>query len=325
MPKTHIFQVCDGERISTGVIVEKTIGEMIKRIREETGMSQEELGRLLGVTQAAISKYESGKTPIPKDVLVKIATLTKEDITSYLDYLPLASETVQEVTDPKAKPETIIYIVKSGMKALFAKPIAWSLLLNYNHNQFKIYEIIGDYDLLVVQKDLTEERFRKDLMNQIGLKDKTEEFQGVKIDGLSEKIERPGDSPVHTFTFISLRFIKLSSIFEKGGALREAVSTVHDSIVEKIRELINQLKGDGEGNIYFWELMQATAPFQAGHLCLEMYYRDIEILRKFVHQFGEFSNEIGVGTRTTTYLVLSEPNFSDRLPDLPFSLSEGSP
>ena len=39
-----------------------SIGENIKRLREEKGLSQAELARLINKTRAAISQYESGET-----------------------------------------------------------------------------------------------------------------------------------------------------------------------------------------------------------------------------------------------------------------------
>lgn len=36
-----------------------TIGERIKRLRLESGMTQEEVGKELGITKAAVQKYEN--------------------------------------------------------------------------------------------------------------------------------------------------------------------------------------------------------------------------------------------------------------------------
>lgn len=38
-----------------------TIGERIKRLRLESGMTQEEVGKALGITKGAVQKYESGQ------------------------------------------------------------------------------------------------------------------------------------------------------------------------------------------------------------------------------------------------------------------------
>ena len=53
-----------------------TMGENIKRLRIEKGMTQEELGRILGVQKSAIRKYESGKVEnIPRSSIKKMAEI----------------------------------------------------------------------------------------------------------------------------------------------------------------------------------------------------------------------------------------------------------
>lgn len=48
------------------------IGEKIKKARTEKGMTQEELGKILGVQKSAIAKYENGRV-----VNIKRSTLKK--------------------------------------------------------------------------------------------------------------------------------------------------------------------------------------------------------------------------------------------------------
>ena len=43
------------------------IGKRIKSLRQNKGMTQEELGSLLGVNKAAVQKYESGKVKLTAD------------------------------------------------------------------------------------------------------------------------------------------------------------------------------------------------------------------------------------------------------------------
>lgn len=51
-----------------------TIGEKIKRLRKECGMTQEELGNLVGVQKAAINKYETGVVVnLKKEMISKLA------------------------------------------------------------------------------------------------------------------------------------------------------------------------------------------------------------------------------------------------------------
>lgn len=51
-----------------------TIGENIKRIRKERGLTQKELGELLDMTQSAIGQFENDKTSPKTDTIEKIAS-----------------------------------------------------------------------------------------------------------------------------------------------------------------------------------------------------------------------------------------------------------
>ena len=44
----------------------------LKELRKQRCMSQEELGAILGVQKAAVCKYETGRVPLPHEVLVKL-------------------------------------------------------------------------------------------------------------------------------------------------------------------------------------------------------------------------------------------------------------
>ncbi len=47
------------------------VGEYIKHLRIEKGLSQEELGKIIGVQRAAVQKWESGKTQNLKRMTIK--------------------------------------------------------------------------------------------------------------------------------------------------------------------------------------------------------------------------------------------------------------
>lgn len=51
-----------------------TIGENIRRIRKEKGITQKELGERLNMTQSAIGQFENNKTSPKKDTIEKIAS-----------------------------------------------------------------------------------------------------------------------------------------------------------------------------------------------------------------------------------------------------------
>ena len=59
-----------------------TIGEKIKRLRLERGMTQEELGKSIGVQKAAINKYETG-------VVVNLKKETIQGLARALDVNPV--------------------------------------------------------------------------------------------------------------------------------------------------------------------------------------------------------------------------------------------
>lgn len=59
-----------------------TIGEKIKRLRKENGITQEELGSAIGVKKAAINKYETG-------VVVNLKKTTIESLARALDVNPV--------------------------------------------------------------------------------------------------------------------------------------------------------------------------------------------------------------------------------------------
>lgn len=50
-----------------------TTSEKIRTIRKEKGLTQKELGQILGVTQATVGQYESGPNPPKIETLKKIA------------------------------------------------------------------------------------------------------------------------------------------------------------------------------------------------------------------------------------------------------------
>lgn len=75
----------------------------LKALREERGMKQSELGKLLNVKDAAISKYESGKVPLTGETLIELSKIfgvsidyilgnDKEYTPSYTNYVSDESE-----------------------------------------------------------------------------------------------------------------------------------------------------------------------------------------------------------------------------------------
>jgi transcriptional regulator with XRE-family HTH domain len=64
----------------------KIFGEQLERILDYTWTSQEELAEIIGVSQATVSRYITGKQMPSIDVVVKIARELDYDIDALIDY-----------------------------------------------------------------------------------------------------------------------------------------------------------------------------------------------------------------------------------------------
>jgi transcriptional regulator with XRE-family HTH domain len=49
------------------------VGERLKGLRKDTKISSEELSKVIGVTRQQVQRYETNKTDITSDVLIKLA------------------------------------------------------------------------------------------------------------------------------------------------------------------------------------------------------------------------------------------------------------
>lgn len=56
------------------------IGKAIKQTREERNLTQEELGKLIGVQKAQISRLENNASNVTMDTLIKVFTALKANI-----------------------------------------------------------------------------------------------------------------------------------------------------------------------------------------------------------------------------------------------------
>lgn len=77
--------------------INKDIGQRIKAIRTKKGLTQTELGEIVGVEKATVSKYESGETKVSPEALIKIA----KECGKSLDWLM----TGKELHDPEQDPD----------------------------------------------------------------------------------------------------------------------------------------------------------------------------------------------------------------------------
>jgi len=63
----------------------KEIGRKIQLAREEKGVTQLELAKMLGLTQAALSNYELGKRRLYLNLIEKIANYLEKPVSYFLD------------------------------------------------------------------------------------------------------------------------------------------------------------------------------------------------------------------------------------------------
>lgn len=83
----------------------KKLGQRIKELRERSGITQERVSKMLGVSRPVISQIESGEKKIRTDELIKLANLF--------------NLSVQNLLDLEKEPEVIL---KKGKKLGVAKP-----------------------------------------------------------------------------------------------------------------------------------------------------------------------------------------------------------
>jgi len=60
--------------ILEAMIMKVSLGDLVRSERQRLDLSQIELGRKIGVTQSAISGYESGNQDIPDDVIISMVS-----------------------------------------------------------------------------------------------------------------------------------------------------------------------------------------------------------------------------------------------------------
>lgn len=73
-----------------------TIGEKIREIRKEKGISQKELGTLLGVSQQMIGQYENSSREPKIETLRKIATALEVKLSDFLEVGQIINQYIPE-------------------------------------------------------------------------------------------------------------------------------------------------------------------------------------------------------------------------------------
>lgn len=127
-----------------------TLSDVIKEIRQENGLTQEEMGNIIGVKKSAVQKYEDGTIKNLKLNTIRTICETfsiapwkivfpekNEDWLLNLEYEKSNKEEVIEIAIKKVFNENYVYVFRSYMQ------------LNHNGRE-KIKEYIND--LLEIEK-----------------------------------------------------------------------------------------------------------------------------------------------------------------------------
>lgn len=64
------------------------LGDLIKKIRLERNMTQEELGKLIGVQRAQISKLENNTTNVTVETILRVFSALKAKVNFNVEILP---------------------------------------------------------------------------------------------------------------------------------------------------------------------------------------------------------------------------------------------
>ncbi|MBD3181218.1 helix-turn-helix domain-containing protein [Candidatus Poribacteria bacterium] len=277
--------------------LDEIIGHLIRKAREEAGLRQTKLAGKLGISQASLSQYESGERKIPFDILQRTGELTGKDSLRYFNDLPV-DVPMQEVIcakNEKDNPDVVIYLVNLQSEFLHSRSIGWELKKE-NHENFSAYDVLGgDFDVIIVQRNVDDENFSADLARYLEYSGNITNFAGKHV---FQKTGKNEDNAIHFFTFIDICVVKLFSLHKTGKQLTKYLEGIYDSITNKTEELTKKLD---LGNIM---LTQAIKKSPQGHWCIETFCPDQVRCTELIMGLSKHFNEINVGARTRTYPVM---------------------
>lgn len=111
--------------------MELKLGESIRRLRKESGFTQEQLSEALGVTTGAVHKWETGKATPELGMLVDIAEFFETSVDALLDYgwqklsMGQAAEKLRQFTRTRQLTEGIRYAEKALQKYPNSFEVVW--------------------------------------------------------------------------------------------------------------------------------------------------------------------------------------------------------
>ena len=138
-------------------VIYKGVGQRIKKMREDIGISQDDLAKKLGIPRPAISQIETGERKISADELIKLSNTFNLDIESLLGlkkepqvFLPEVKEKVEpkpqiRINVPQKNlekfKEVLLYILnKVGSKPNIGETVIYKLLYFIDFDYYEKYE-----------------------------------------------------------------------------------------------------------------------------------------------------------------------------------------
>ena len=82
----------------------------LKQLRNSRGITQDELGRMLGVQKAAICKYENGRVNMPNSVimrLVEIFQVSADYLLGTDEVVPLLKSNSAKLSSSSMRPQSV--------------------------------------------------------------------------------------------------------------------------------------------------------------------------------------------------------------------------
>lgn len=133
------------------------MGKRIRQLRERSGITQQKLGDLLGISRSAVVQLEHAERKVSGDELVKLSEVFNMSIENLLDFQKDAEVILEEtgtqrhdrhqirVNVPQGKmekfKETLLYILNEvGSKANIGETVIYKLLYFIDFNFYEKYE-----------------------------------------------------------------------------------------------------------------------------------------------------------------------------------------
>ena len=129
----------------------KKIGQFLKRLRKETGMTQEQFAEMMGVSGRTVSRWETGSNMPDLDILIQIADYYEVEIKEILDGERKGEQMNKEMEDTVLKVADYSNHEKKRMAGRM------SLLFGCGLIAFTVYlvmEYMGVADVKGIQEDV---------------------------------------------------------------------------------------------------------------------------------------------------------------------------